>query len=188
MATSSVADLRITGLANATQVLRALPAKLRQRALRNSLAAGARVVRNESRRRTPVLKRTTLAGASALKRGIRKVGTVQRAIAVRTSKANRRAGDVGVFVNVKPLKNGSARNPNDPYYWRWIDKGWNPARGGERTTRAARRRAQAAGRTASAKPGAFFMRAGAAKLPEALRVFETTLAPQVQRFQTGGGR
>ena len=35
-------------------------------------------------------------------------------------KQDRRAGDVGVFVNVKPLKNGGAKNPLDPYYWRFV--------------------------------------------------------------------
>jgi hypothetical protein len=187
MATTSIAGLRVTGQAETQRALRLLPANLRRRALRNSLAAGARAVRDEVRRRTPILKRTTLAGASALKRGIRKVGTVQRAVSVRTSKASRRQGDVGVFVNVRPLKNGSAKNPNDPFYWRWVDKGWNPARGGRPSSRRARRVQTSAGTTA-AKPGAFFMRAGAAKLPEALRIFEQTLAPQVQRFQTRGGR
>jgi HK97 gp10 family phage protein len=62
---------------------------------------------------------------TSLKAPYRKPGTVKQAIRVRTSKADRRAGDVGVFVNVRPAKAGQrgAKNPNDPFYWRWLEFG-----------------------------------------------------------------
>jgi hypothetical protein len=164
MATSLV-GLKRAGFEATVRELRALPPNLRRRALLPALRAGGRVVRNVVRSRTPLLKLSTYSGASALRRGVRKVGTVQKAVAVRTSRIARRGGDVGVFVNVRPAKAGQrgAKNPNDPYYWRWIDKGW-----------------QTGGRI---KPGAFFMRAGANALPQALPVIEQNLAPQVQRYQ-----
>lgn len=173
-------NIKLNGLSDAVAALNELPAKLRKGPIRPALRKAARLVQIEIRRRTPVLKRTTFGGASALRRGVRKVGTVQRAVSVRTSRLATRQGDVGVFVNVKPLKGGGANNPNDPYYWRWIDKGWNPARSSvsKRERRALNRR-----NAPKIKPGAFFMRAGASKLPDAARVFEQELGPAVQRFQ-----
>jgi hypothetical protein len=44
---------------------------------------------------------------------------------VRTSKADKKDGNVGVFVNVKPAKSGQrgAKSRDDPYYWRWLEFG-----------------------------------------------------------------
>jgi hypothetical protein len=110
-------EARVTGIPDLRAQLRSIPEKLRKRALRTALAAGARVVRNEAQRLAPVIS----ASAPAVLKGYRKPGTVRKAIAVRTSKIARRSGDVGVFVNVRPAKKGmrGAKNPNDPFYWRW---------------------------------------------------------------------
>ena len=112
---------KVRGLPDLKAALLAIPRELRRRALRTALAAGARAVRDEAKRRAPVLKTSTYFGSSAIRRGTRKPGTLQKAIVVRTSKLARRAGNVGVFVNVKPAKGGNrgAKSPNDPYYWRW---------------------------------------------------------------------
>ena len=115
--------VRIEGLDNLKRKLAEVPKAMRKRVLRNALAAGAREVRDVAKRNAPVMTLGT-----SLKAPYRKPGTVKQAIRVRTSKADRRAGDVGVFVNVKPLKGGGAKNPNDPYYWRWQEFGWTPGR------------------------------------------------------------
>jgi hypothetical protein len=44
-----------------------------------------------------------------MKAPYRKPNTVKQAIRVRTSKADRRAGDVGVFVNVRPARAAAPR-------------------------------------------------------------------------------
>jgi HK97 gp10 family phage protein len=183
-------QFRVQGIADLKRELLAIAPKLRRRALRNALAAGARVFRDEARRRAPVLKLTTLAGASAVRRGIRKPGTLRNAIRVRTSKLSTRRGDVGVFVNVKPLKGGGANNPNDPYYWRWQEFGWNPAN--RSTTKASRRYVnkvfsafRKAGNTQ--KPGAAFLRGAATRQGEALRRIEQTLGPQLRRLNVSKG-
>ncbi len=159
---------KVTGLPDLKAALLAIPRELRRRALRNALAAGARAVRDEAKRRAPVLKVSTYAGASAIRRGVRKPGTLQKAIVVRTSKIARRAGNVGVFVNVRPAKGGNrgAKSPNDPYYWRWQEFGWNGPGG--------------------AKPGARFLQAGANKLMEALRIFSDRIGPQISKFNVTG--
>lgn len=135
----------VVGLADLTAKLKALPVVLRQRVLRNALAAGARLVRDEAKRRAPVLS-----PAKAAKAPYRKPGTVRQAISVRTSKVARREGNVGVFVNVRPAKGAQyrtetlrsrllgvkvkrrtlktvsqrgAKSKNDPFYWRWLEFG-----------------------------------------------------------------
>lgn len=170
---------RVQGLAELKEALRALPAQLRRRALRNALAAGGRVFRDEARRLAPVLQ------APIVRKGqlIRKPGTVRDAIRVRTSKLARRAGDVGVFVNVLPAKGAKykalgvrvgrvkvrgrvqtaasqrgARSPNDPFYWRFLEFGTSKMQ---------------------ASP---FLKPASAKQPDALRAFERTLGPAVLRL------
>jgi hypothetical protein len=175
---------KVSGLPDLRAALASIPAKLRVRALRNALAAGARLVQKEARRLTPVLKLTTRSGQRAYRKGLRKPGTVQKAISVRTSKAAKRSGNVGVFVNVRPAK-GLARGANsarDPFYWRWIDKGWNPA-GRDRSAagKRERRKLNASG-APKRKPGAFFIRGAALKLDAALQVFLQKIAPAIEKL------
>jgi HK97 gp10 family phage protein len=160
-----IVGLKIGGFDDLKRRLNGMPKKLRKRAIRNALAAGGRVVRNEAQKEAPVLSTSTKYRAR---------GAVRKAIKVRTSKRDTRGGDVGVYVNVKPLTKAAIRtfktetglkgsqNPDDPFFWRFIN--WDTKRGG-RTI-----------------PGHKFLEAGAAKLPDALKVFEDTLGPQVQKL------
>ena len=109
---------KIEGFDELAAKLRALAPAMRRRVLRNALSAGARLVRDEARRRAPIL-------GSIVKAPYRQPATVQKAIRVRTSKNARRAGDVGVFVNVKPAKNEQrgAKSKTDPFYWRFLEFG-----------------------------------------------------------------
>lgn len=122
----------IAGLDEAIAALKGLPAKLRKRALRNALAAGARLVRDAAKQAAPTISATD----PAVLKGWRKQGTLKRALTVRTSKQARRAGNVGVFVNVRPAKGAKfrggkqikasqrgAKSPNDPFYWRFVQFG-----------------------------------------------------------------
>lgn len=131
-------EARITGIPDLREALRGIVPKLRVRALRNALAAGAREVQKSARAATPVISSTAL----AVLKGYRKPGTVRRAISVRTSRAARQAGNVGVFVNVRPAKGAryktstgalglkvrrqvrasqrGAKSPNDPFFWRFL--------------------------------------------------------------------
>jgi HK97 gp10 family phage protein len=145
--------VRIEGLDEVLKALRELPDKLRRRVLRNALAAGARAVRDEARRNTPVL-------LDQRKAPFRTPGLVRKKISVRTSKAARRAGDVGVFVNVKPAKGGErgARSRTDPFYWRWVNFG------------------------KSGFPGAAFLQKGAAKLGEAFERFKRAAWPAIEKL------
>ena len=144
----------VRGLPDLRGALSGVAPKLRRRVLRNALAAGARVVRDAARRSAPVLQ------------GIlryRKRGTLRNAISVRTSRRERLAGNVGVFVNVRPAKKGmrGAKVPTDPFYWRWMNFG---------ARHITPRR---------------FLEAGAAKLQQALDVFTKAIGPQIDTL-TGG--
>jgi HK97 gp10 family phage protein len=169
----------ITGIPDLREALRGIVPKLRVRALRNALAAGARVVQKAARAATPVIN----SSATAVRKGYRKPGTVRQAISVRTSKVARSEGNVGVFVNVRPAKGAKyatkttnvlglkfrkrvlkrasqrgARSPNDPFYWRFIEFG-----------------------TSHNQRFAFLQKA-AQKLPEVLQVFIKVIGPQIQKL------
>jgi HK97 gp10 family phage protein len=150
----------IKGLPDLRAAMRDVVPKLRIKVLRQALTAGARIVQKAARSRTPILKLTTFGGRAAYRRGVRKPGTVRNAISVRTSKASKRRGDVGVFVNVRPVKGirSGARSSNDPFYWRWLNFGnkW--------------------------KTGAGFLEYGASKLPEALSIFNAKLTQAIAKL------
>lgn len=175
--------VQVKGLDDLKRKLEQIPKVLRRRVLRNALAAGAREIRDTARRNAPVLS----IGRS-LKAPYRKPGTVRDAIQVRTSKADRKAGNVGVFVNVRPLKGNKykrevrttlfggkrttwrlvkksergAKNPNDPFYWRFLEFGT---------------------RKMAARP---FLQRAAERLPDALAVFEARVAKWVNETDASG--
>jgi|GEM_PF-273530 len=172
-------EAKVTGIPDLREALRGIVPKLRVRALRNALAAGARVVQRAARGATPTIS----ASSMPVRKGYRKPGTVRQAISVRTSKVARKSGDVGVFVNVRPAKGAKyststrsfmgvkvrtrtlkrasqrgARSPNDPFYWRFLEFGT--------------RRAKAFG----------FLRKGAEALPQALAVFVAKLPAIIEKL------
>lgn len=194
--------VKVEGFDELAAKLRALAPAMRKRVLRNALAAGARLVRDEAKRAAPVLKPGT-------RTPYRKAGTVRDAIKVRTSKDDRKDGNVGVFVNVKPLKKSAIRgfksagggsgykNPDDPFYWRWLEFG-RSARAGEaaraRVQRVkkggavvvkgvrARRRLRAVGPIAPMR----FLQGAAKRLPKALRIFQTQVGAWIDRVNRTG--
>lgn len=149
----------VSGLPDLRDALRSIPEKLRKRAIANALRAGARVVQRTARPAAPVIP----AGSPPVRRGVRKPGTLQKAISVRTSKLARRKGDVGVFVNVRPAKKGQrgAKNPNDPFYWRFVEFGT---------------------KFAAARP---FLTVGAKRLGDALQVFIAKIGPAIEKVNKG---
>ena len=174
--------VKVEGLEQFRARLEQIPRELRRRVLRNVLAAGAREVRDTARRAAPVLSGLNLSAP------YRKPGTVRDAIRVRTSKAARQAGDVGVFVNVKPVDGAKyrtatvrgllggktkvrllvkrsargAHNPNDPFYWRFLEFG---------TAKMA------------ARP---FLQRGVDRLPQALRVIERAIGAWIAKIDKSG--
>lgn len=175
--------VRIEGMDEFKRKLAEVPKAMRKRVLRNALAAAAREVRDVAKRNAPVMTLGT-----SLKAPYRKPGTVRDAIQVRTSKADRKAGNVGVFVNVRPLKGNKykretrqtffggkvtswklvkksergAKNPNDPFYWRWLEFGT---------------------RKMAARP---FLQRATSALPKALTIFEARIAKWINETDRSG--
>lgn len=175
---------KVQGIPDLREAMRGIAPKLRLRVLRQALSAGARIVQRAARSATPILKLSTYSGSRAYRKGYRKPGTVRQAISVRTSKSARREGNVGVFVNVRPAKGAArgAKSHRDPYYWRWINFGWNPAGGdATRAGKAERRKLNQRG-APKAKPGAHFLEAGARMLSFALAEFNRRILPAIAKL------
>lgn len=171
--------VKVQGLDHLKRQLSELTGQLRRKVLRNALSAGARIVRDDAKKSAPVLS------ADLRQAPFRKPGTVRDAIRVRTSKRDRKAGDVGVFVNVKPAKSGQrgAKSKNDPFYWRWLEFGWTPASKGVSTKQ--RRKDNKAG-AAKKITGRRFLTNAAAKLPQALEVFKTSVTKWIAKVNSSG--
>ena len=152
-----VAEVKIEGFDELAKKLRDLVPAMRKRVIRNALSAGARLVRDEAKRNAPVL-------SASAKAPYRQPGTLKKAIRVRSSKQARRAGDIGVFVNVKPAKSGlrGAKSNSDPFYWRFLEFGT---------------------RKMSARS---FLRPATEKLDEALAIFQTQVGRWIEKVNASG--
>jgi len=124
-------SVKIDGIDDLKRVLADFPRTLRNKILMGSLKEAGRFIRDVARRGAPVI-------AKATKR--RNVGTVKKAVSVRVSKAAKKDGNIGVFINVRPLTKdkisdfkmtsvmqgkrwSGSFNPKDPYYWPWLEFG-----------------------------------------------------------------
>ena len=126
MPTNDDLQFRLVGAEQLAEALRDLPQKLRTNAISKKLRDSLKPIKARARALAPVLKKP--------KRG-RKPGTLKKAISIRTSKTARREGNLGAFVNVRPLNKNKisafkragggagAMNPDDPYYWRFVEFG-----------------------------------------------------------------
>jgi HK97 gp10 family phage protein len=171
---SGAITVKITGIDDLKRALAEITPQLRKKVLLGALRKAARVVSGAAKAAAPVL---------SVAHPYRTRGLVKRKISVRTSKIARRAGDVGVFVNVRPAPGAKykttrssfvgiktvrrtlvkasqrgAQSATDPYYWRFLEFGTKKMR---------------------ARP---FLRPAADKLPEALAVFEREVIPQIEKM------
>ena len=136
-------EVTLEGIDDMARRLRDVPIALRKKVLLRALRKGAQIISRDAKAGAPVLKRPA---------PFRKPGTVKKAISVRTSKVARKSGDVGVFVGVKPLRGArqkklgraGAKNPNDPYYWRFLEFDTRHGPGKKFLTHAASNKACAA--------------------------------------------
>ncbi|MER2518569.1 MAG: HK97-gp10 family putative phage morphogenesis protein [Candidatus Accumulibacter phosphatis] len=171
MASNNGVTLQIQGVEDLKRALGELTSQLRKKVLLSALRQAARVVSADAKANAPTLQTPA---------PYRTKGLVRKRISVRTSKDARKAGDVGVFVNVRPAAGAKykrvggvrtfvkasqrgAQSPNDPFYWRFLEFGTRKMR---------------------ARP---FLRPAADKLPEALAVFEAAVIPAIEKFNNRRG-
>lgn len=121
-------DIKVSGVAALRTALLSLAPELRKGPARRALVKGAEPVLARAIAETPIL------AADVYRRGIlyRKRGTLRNALRIRSSKDVNKTGDVGVFVNIKPLSKGaiaefksatgrpSGSNASDPFFWRFV--------------------------------------------------------------------
>lgn len=152
--------VQLHGVDELKRALAQVPDKLKKKGLLKALRLAGNVVRDTARRAAPVLQTPTPR---------RKPGTVRRNIVVRPSKSARKAGDIGVYIGVRPLKGartrtlgaGGPQNPNDPFYWRYLEFG----------TKKMRKRP--------------FLSVGATKLEQAAEVFMREATAAINQLNTG---
>jgi HK97 gp10 family phage protein len=173
-------SLKVEGLADLRQALSDIPVQLRKKVLLGALRKAARVPLLAARQLVPVLD-----SAAVSRYPNRTPGLLKKRLTVRTSKASRAAGNIGVFINIKPAagakyktSKGSdllgsytkrtktkdsqrgAKSRNDPYYWRWVEFGTKKMR---------------------AQP---FLKPAGESLPQALSVFMAEVIPQINKFNS----
>lgn len=179
--------VRLEGVDELKRALADVPKRIRKSALKSALRKAGNVIRDAARAGAPVLQ-----GPARH----RKPGTIKRNIVVRPSKVSSRAGNLGVFVGVKPLRGSAqkkhgkagAKNPNDPYYWWWQEFGWvtggGRIHGGKRVRALMRQRRLAAG-TARRIPGKHFLtNAAKQKGQDAIATFMREAVPAINRLNT----
>lgn len=93
-----------------------------------ALRAGAKPVLDRAIQETPSLTQDLYRNGKLFRRA----GTLRRALRIRASRDVNQTGDVGVFVNIKPLSKGairtfkeatgrrSSQNPDDNFYWKFV--------------------------------------------------------------------
>lgn len=177
---SANVSVKIAGIDELKRALAALPAKIRRKALVKALRAGGKAVQKAARAATPVLAGEAL---------YRTKGLLRKKLTVRVSKESRRAGNVGVFVNIKPASRGDAgaKSKLDPYYWRFVAFGTKAHTIKPKTARGL----AFGGRIVNQvrHPGTLgknFLQAGADALPQALTAFEREAVPAIEALNKRG--
>jgi HK97 gp10 family phage protein len=117
--------VKIEGLRELGLALGKLNAAVETKIAKNAVNVGGIVIRDEAKRRVPVLAEAT---------HNRKPGTIKKNIRVKSIKPSK-AGITESIVGVRKISNkaistfkgatgkGGKDNPDDPYYWRWVHYG-----------------------------------------------------------------
>ena len=150
--------VKLEGVDELKRALADATKQIRTKAVRGALRKAGQVISKEAKQAAPVISAPTKT---------RKPGTVKKAIAVRNSKFARQAGDEGVFVGVRPLRGArqkklgkaGAKNPNDPFYWRFIEFG-----------------------TKKMKARPFLSPSAESKGNEAIKTFMDSVIPQIEKL------
>lgn len=198
-------EVKLEGIQEIDKRLREVPVALRKKVLASALRKGANIIKKKAIELAPSLKKSTK---------YRNKGTIKKAIKVHVSKFSRKSGDIGVYLGVKPISNSairafkssgtlsSSKNPNDPYYWRWVHFGhkivprqgkggvttyWTTLRNGKRKFRTrefsgatitGRRRSS----TSSVKGVPFLSDAATAKQQVALDAIIAGIIPAIEKM------
>ena len=184
--------VKLEGVDALNKVLAEATKQIRTKAVRSALRKAGQVISKEAKQAAPVLSAPTK---------IRNPGTVKRAIAVRGSKFARQAGNEGVFINVRPLRGSrqkalgkaGAKNPNDPFYWRFIEFGFTATgprkiKGGKLLRERNRKALIDSGRARWIPGKQFMTKAADNKGNEAIKTFMDSVVPQIEKLNAKAKR
>ena len=181
--------VRLEGVDQLKRALASVTKQIRTKAIRSALRDGGKVIQKAAQSNAPVLKTI---------QPNRRPGTIKRNIVVRASKFARRKKDEGVYISVRPLKGArqnklgkaGANNPNDPFYWWFVEFGTKP-----RIHKANRRKAMKFGNQFATQvkhpgnKGQFFMtRAAKSHGQAAINAFMRSVVPKIEQFNKGAMR
>lgn len=198
-------QIKLEGVDELKRALAGAAVHIRTRAVRSALREAGRVIQAAARAAAPVLKAP---------RKNRKPGTIKQNIVVRASKFARQSGDEGVYINVRGLRGrarvkkfgkAGAENPNDPYYWHFVEFGHRfvpraksapkaiygstlvRMKNGTTYRRALKRNATGlrslrAGAIATVPARPFMRPAAASKVSEAIAKFMQSVVPQIEKL------
>lgn len=118
---------------------------------------------------------------------------------MRASKFARRGGNEGVYVSVRPLRGSrqkklgkaGANNPNDPFYWRFLEFGTKPHVIKPTKGRKALKFGGSFARSVKhpgIKAQRFMTRAAEQRGKEAIAVFMREVIPQIEKFNARAQR
>lgn len=182
--------VKLEGVDELKRALADVAKQIRTKAVRGALRQAGSIIKKQAQSNAPILKSPT---------PNRKPGTIRRNITVRASKFARRNKDEGVYISVRPLRGSrqkklgkaGANNPNDPFYWRFLEFGTKayvikPTKGkkflkfGGSFARSVKHPGIAAQR--------FMTRAADHRGKEAIAVFMREVIPQIEKFNARAGR
>lgn len=128
MADGLKTSMRIEGLDELRRAMQNLPERMQKNVLSKAVNAGALIIRDDARVRVPILK---------IPDPRRIAGLLRRM--VRSTRGVRRGTEASAFVSVRRLTKGAirkfkrltgksgAQNPNDAWYWRFVEFGTSKA-------------------------------------------------------------
>lgn len=126
-------QIKVKGTKAILDAMAALPRRIDRKLLEQSLLVGAVITRDEARSRVPTLQKEYQYPSGTVKPVGRRAGTLRRAI--RAGRVRPEGSAAKVWVRVRRLtsrqvsafkrknKVSAALNPNDPFYWRFVEFG-----------------------------------------------------------------
>ena len=160
-------NVELKGLDNLKNSLESIEKKMRTKEVFRIVVAGAMAVRNEIKKNAPVMQ----GSEKKNKTKTRTKGLIKRKISIRRSIVDKKQGNIGVFVNVKPAKGADkgAKSKKDPFYWSFINSGWTP---GNRKKQTKKNKSRIVKKASYSIRGKRFIQTGAPKLTESLQIIE----------------
>lgn len=178
--------VKIKGLEDLKRAVSELAGDLKRKVIRAALRDAGGPMLRQARARAPVLKNS---------HPYRLPGTLKKSLLIKASKRHRgQNGEIGVYMAVRKRKGlggkASARNPFDPFYWRFVEFGFTAVgsrrriAGGQRSREAARQSLLKSGKARWIE-GTHFMRdAFEANTGRAISIFQAKLKDRIDKANT----